>query len=261
MTTASGTTAVTHRAPAGARNDTAHPGGPNAVRTLLIADPALDTIDELVLQLLDRRIETSVCIDGAEALLQVGSLRPDVLLVAADLPVVNGATLVQVLRRTHVTPVILGVGPGDDPTHAVNALAAGATACVARPYRLHEVLPLITAGRQPATTPRGTHPTVLEAGGLRLDRAAYEVRLHGQVIPMPLRQFELLQYLMLHADHAVTRKQIRDDVWGTDYVGGTNTIAVHVRRLRTRLGDDHRNPRILLTVRTIGYRLVPPPTT
>jgi DNA-binding response OmpR family regulator len=221
---------------------------------VLVADGDEETARALVPQLAEHGIGTVVSTDGGDALLQVGRTEPDVLLVAADLPVLGGATLVRVLRRRLQTPVLLGVGPGDAAA-AVEALSAGANACVARPYRIAEVLPLVRATRGRGAEIRDT---VLELGGLRLDRAAHEVRLHGRPLRLPPKELDLLAYLMRHCDRVVTHDEIRDNVWGPGH-GGTNTVVVHVRRLRARLGDAVGEPRILLTVRGVGYRLVAPP--
>ena len=96
----------------------------------------------------------------------------------------------------------------------------------------------------------------LEVGGLRLDPSSLEVSLHGRPVRMPMRELRLLQLLMAHADRVVTREEIRDTVWGGS--PGSNTITVHVQRLRQRLGDDQVDPRLILTIRGVGYRLVPP---
>ncbi len=231
-------------------------------RLILVADADSEATRGLVPELAEHGVSTTFSTDGADALLQIGRMRPDILLVAADLPVLGGAALVRVLRRRLQTPVLLGVGP-DDGARAVEGLAAGATACVARPYRLGEVLPLVTAGRYPLPQTSldggpGGRGELLEAGGLRLDPAAHEVRLHGRVLRMPPKELELLAYLMRHSDHVVSHDAIRDHVWGPGHGGGTNTVVVHVRRLRARLGDAAATPRILLTVRGVGYRLVPP---
>jgi DNA-binding response OmpR family regulator len=223
---------------------------------LLVADGDEETARALVPELAEHGIAAVVSTDGGDALLQVGQIRPDVLLVAADLPVLGGATLVRVLRRRQLqTPVLLGVGPGDAAA-AVEALAAGANACVARPYRIAEVLPLVSATRPGAGD--ATRSAVLELGGLRLDRAAHEVLLHGRTLRLPPKELDLLAYLMRHSERVVTHDEIRDQVWGPGS-GGTNTVVVHVRRLRARLGDAVGEPRILLTVRGVGYRLVAPP--
>jgi DNA-binding response OmpR family regulator len=149
---------------------------------------------------------------------------------------------------------VVGIGNGDGLV-AAEALAAGAAACVAHPYRLRELLPILRAIR-PEALVELVPP--LKAGALRLDPSSLEVTLHGRLVRMPMRELRLLQLLMTHADRVVTREQIRDSVWGG--VPGSNTITVHVQRLRQRLGDDQVDPKMILTIRGVGYRLVPPPS-
>lgn len=222
------------------------------VPLLLVADSDEGLGSELVLALAPRGVEVTVCTDGAEALLRTGSLNPDVLLVGAGLPTVDVVTFVKVVRASLQTPVILGVGP-DDADDAVRALAAGANLCVARPYRLDELLPLITGVRQEVQSV-GAH---LTCGPIDLDPVSHVVRVRGRVVHLPLREYELLHYLMRNADRVVSRQQIQRHVWRSDKVV-TNTVSVHIRRLRERLGDDPENPMLILTVRGVGYRLVSP---
>ena len=193
-----------------------------------------------------------MCADGAEALLAAGAEHPDAVLVTATLPTIGGAALTRAVSARTSIPVVVGIG-GADGAAAAEALAAGATACVAHPYRMRELLPILRAIRPDGLAE--PQPT-LEVGGLRLDPAALEVSLHGRLVRMPMRELRLLQLLMAHADRVVTREQIRDSVWGG--APGSNTITVHVQRLRQRLGDDQVDPRMILTVRGVGYRLVPP---
>ena len=98
-------------------------------------------------------------------------------------------------------------------------------------------------------------PRPVRAGGLRLDPAAQEAELHGRRIALPPREARLLHLLMSNANHVVTREQIRETVWGPDENNASNTITVHIQRLRARLGEDTG---IIQTVRRLGYRLVPP---
>ncbi len=105
------------------------------VLTLLIADPDQDSAATLLQQLAQHRVDMVACADGAEALLQIGALRPDIVLISADLPLLDSATFVRVLRRRHAIPVLVGIG-ACDAADARNLLAAGTSACIARPYRL-----------------------------------------------------------------------------------------------------------------------------
>lgn len=222
---------------------------------LLIADPDPGRAEQLAAEFATHQIATLVCTDGAEALLLAGAEQPDAVLVAATLPTVDGPTVARAVASRTTIPVLVGIGSRDGDA-AARALKAGASACVAHPYRLRELLPMLRAIR-PAAAPDPAPP--IECGALRLDPASLKVTLNGTVIRMPLRELRLLQLLMTHADRVVTREQIRDAVWGG--VPGSNTITVHVQRLRQRLGDDQDDPKLILTVRGVGYRLVPPPAT
>ncbi|GGL17296.1 sensory transduction protein regX3 [Sphaerisporangium melleum] len=217
---------------------------------LLVADPDADLVGELAAALEREGILVAGVPDGAQALLQAGALRPDVVLVSATLPVIGPVDFVRAVRLARTVPVLLGVGEGH-AEQAVQALAAGATACVARPYRVPELLPLVQAAF-PGDGGRG----VLTVGGVELDVGAYQVRVGGLPVHLPLREFELLHYLMRNADRTVTREQIMRHVWHAADGMSTNTIAVHVKRLRARLGDD--DDRLIQTVRGVGYRLVTP---
>lgn len=236
---------------------TPHAGEARAT-TLLVADPDKGLGDDLAESLSRNGVDVRVCTDGAQALFQAGALRPDIVLVSARLPVVDAVTFTRVVRRGLDTPVILGVG-GKDAAEAVRGLHEGATACVARPYRLPELLPFINGVRAHGAEGE-RRPRRLVCGPIELDPAAYEVRLRGRPLSMPPREFELLHYLLLNADRVVTRRQIQRNVWrSSGDAPMTNTLTVHIKRLRQRLGDDPDNPGIILTVRGVGYRLVRPP--
>ncbi|MFG1941310.1 response regulator transcription factor [Nonomuraea sp. NPDC048826] len=224
--------------------------GAPSVPLLLVADPDTAKVEVLAEALGREGVEVTGVPDGAQALIQTGVLRPDVLLVSASLPLISAVDFVRTIRISHPMPVLLGVGEGHAEL-AVQALSAGATACVAMPYRLPELLPLIQA----AAT--GESGRVITVGDVELDAHAYQVRVAGRAVHLPLREFELLHYLMRNLGRTVTREQIMRHVWhasGDDVP--TNTIAVHVKRLRARLGDT--DDALIRTVRGVGYRLVAP---
>ncbi|MEU4835325.1 response regulator transcription factor [Streptosporangium sp. NPDC023615] len=215
---------------------------------LLVADPEAAMAHDLAETLEREGVKVMAVTDGAQALLQAGAFRPDVVLVSASLPVIGAVEFVRAVRLTRAVPVLLGVGEGH-AQQAVQALAAGATACVARPYRVPELLPLIHAAFTGDSATRGT----LVVGGVELDVNAYQVSVDGRIVHLPLREFELLHYLMRNAHRTVTREQIMRHVWHSTDTTSTNTIAVHVKRLRARLGDN--DDRLIQTVRGVGYRL------
>ncbi|WP_240780013.1 response regulator transcription factor [Nonomuraea zeae] len=215
---------------------------------LLIADPDSAVVDDVATALEREGVAVTGAPDGAQGLLQAGALQPDVVLVSATLPVIDAVEFVRAVRLARAVPVLLGVSEGH-AEQAVRALAAGAAACVARPYRVPELLPFIQAASPESRK-------VLAVGGVELDIQAYQVRVGGRAVHLPLREFELLQYLMRNADRTVTREQIMRHVWHAAGTTSTNTIAVHVKRLRARLGDE--DDQLIQTVRGVGYRLVSP---
>ena len=147
-------------------------------------------------------------------------------------------------------PVLLGVGEGH-AEQAVQALAAGAAACVAMPYRVPELLPMVQAAFTGEAGARRLLVVGAWSSTSRLPGAGARRGVH-----LPLREFELLHYLMRNADRTVTREQIMRHVWHSTESTSTNTIAVHVKRLRARLGDN--DDQLIQTVRGVGYRLVTP---
>lgn len=229
-------------------------GDTRTAPVLLVADPDEKLVQALAAALEREGVAVTGVSDGAQALLQAGALRPDVVLVGAPLPLIGAVEFVRAVRLSRAVPVLLGVGEGH-AEQALAALAAGATACVARPYRVRELLPFIQAASTGAAETR----RVLAVGGVELDVNAYQVRVGGRVVHLPLREFELLQYLMRNADRTVSREQIMRHVWHAADTTSTNTIAVHVKRLRARLGDN--DDELIQTVRGVGYRMITPPGT
>jgi DNA-binding response OmpR family regulator len=255
------TAVAEHRAgPADTTNDpdttTCRPLSPRVTRArflLLVIDPDPDTSRALVAQMAERQIDVIVTDDPADGLLQAGALLPDAVLTAAQVPPLRGSAIAGTLHRLACIPTLVGVGANDGPEASL-ALTAGATACVARPYRITEILPMLRS-IAPDTT-ADFHLTVT-SGALRLDPAAHEVTFHGRRIDLPMREFDLLHLLMLHAGRVITRHQINQLVWSRDDET-SNTLNVHVKRLRNRLGDDPKSPTIIVSVRGLGYRLDPP---
>ena len=220
---------------------------------LLVIDPGLDAAR--LSGVLRESIDVHVCTTAAEGLVVAGGTRPDVVLAAADLVDVPCPTLVRLLRRWCGTPVIVGAGAAHGEL-AGDVLRAGAAACVAHPYRPAEVLAMV---RSLGSHPAGAEEPELRCGGLALDPGGRTVRLRGSVVEMPPREFRLLHFLLRHQGRVVSRAQLWEQVWGGTGPAQSNTIAVHVRRLRSRLGDDPRHPAILTTVGRSGYRLQPAP--
>jgi DNA-binding response OmpR family regulator len=222
---------------------------------LLIADSAVAVSPPSPLTELDGHgIELDVCRTGGETLMRAATGRPDAALVAAGPGELGSTELVRLLIGHVSVPVLVGIGTGEDG-FAGPALAAGATACVVRPYRVDELLPILRFIRPEAIADAGPP---IHRGELHLDPDKLVVTLHGSPIRLPLREFDLLRYFMTHAHRLLAREEIWAAVWGRRSSDASNTLTVHIKRLRARLGDDQSDPRIILTIRGVGYRFVPP---
>jgi DNA-binding response OmpR family regulator len=222
---------------------------------LVIADPALEPAHTLVAELARHHVDVELCVTAAEALVAVGTLRPDALLIAAEPGDLPSTGVVRALSKRSEVPVIVGIGDGEGD-YAEEVLAAGATACVARPYRLNELVQMMRSIR-PETA--GVVEPPLEFGAIQLNPGTLEVVVNGWPTRLSLREYQLLRFLMVNADRVVTRDQIYESVWGEPARDTSNTLTVHIGRLRSKLGDDQKNPHIILTLRGLGYRFVPPP--
>ena len=215
------------------------PEPPDQIRSCSSSPTATSTSrTRLAEALAEHQVTAIVCADGAEALLAAGAEHPDAVLATATLPTVGGAALTRALSARTSIPVVVGIGDADGAA-AAEALAAGADRLRRPP------VPAARAAADPAGDPAGRAGRAAAAAGGAAGSAStpssLEVSLHGRLVRMPMRELRLLQLLMAHADRVVTREQIRDAVWGG--APGSNTITVHVQRLRQRLGDDQVDPR------------------
>lgn len=232
--------------------DVPEPAG-SPLRVLLV-EPESEQSHQLVLSLSGHDVDITVCVDGAEALLRVGMARPDTVLTSADPPEVELETLVRVMRRVTDIPILIGMGTGDSQ-RAVRALSAGATACVSRPYRIPELAALLRGSLPPGEHGDGAPPAVVRAGALELDALGHRLFVDGTPVDLALREFGIMDFLLRNDGRVVSREELWTGVWHKPVPPVNNTIAVHIRRLRHKLGDSESRPRFIHTVRGIGYRL------
>ncbi len=160
------------------------------------------------------------------------------------------------LRARSTVPVIM-VTARDSEIDKVLGLELGADDYVTKPYSARELIARIRAvlRRGSEGDDAGFGEIVLESGPVRMDVERHIVSVDGEVVALPLKEFDLLEYLMRNKGRVLTRGQLIDRVWGADYVGDTKTLDVHVKRLRSKLEDDPANPARLVTVRGLGYKL------
>ncbi len=192
--------------------------------------------------------------DGNAALDAFSRVRPDLVLLDLMLPGLSGTEVCRRLRRESQVPIIM-LTARDTEVDRVVGLELGADDYVTKPFSTRELVARIRAVlRRGAGGGTGDPDAPAESLGVRVDRARHEVRVDGDLVELPPKEFDLLAYLVENAGLVLTRDQLIDEVWGTDYVGDTKTLDVHIRRLRTRIEEDPTEPVRIQTVRGVGYR-------
>lgn len=190
--------------------------------------------------------------NGVDAVSMAASENPSLILLDLMLPGMSGTEVCREIRSRSAVPIIM-LTAKDSEVDIVVGLELGADDYVTKPYSSRELLARIRAvlRRQQSDQNSGA---VLDYHGIRLDSDRHQVTLHGEPIALPLKEFELLELLMINAGRVLTRGQIIDRVWGSDYFGDTKTLDVHIKRLRSKLEKVPSEPEIILTVRGLGYR-------
>jgi two-component system response regulator RegX3 len=169
------------------------------------------------------------------------------------LPGIPGTEVCRQLRQRSNVPVIM-VTAKDSEIDKVVGLELGADDYVTKPFSSRELVARIRAVLRRGTETEELVPPTLEAGPVRMDVDRHVVTVAGAPVQLPLKEFELLEMLLRNAGRVLTRGQLIDRVWGSDYVGDTKTLDVHVKRLRSKIEQEPGNPRHLLTVRGLGYK-------
>ena len=223
--------------------------------TILVVDDEQSYRDALSVALQREGYFVETAADGAEALARFDAARPALVLLDVMLPQMSGIDVCRELRTRSQVPIIM-VTARNAEIDAVVGLAVGADDYVTKPFRLRELIARVRAALRRSPRDDGDAPEVevIEVGDVRLDAARHEVWVRGELVPMPLKEFELLELLLLNAGRVLTRDVLIDRVWGPNYYGDTKTLDVHVKRLRAKIEPDPANPSRLVTVRGVGYR-------
>ncbi len=198
--------------------------------------------------------EVAVAGDGNKALEEFEKNGADLILLDLMLPGVSGTEVCRQVRAKSLVPIIM-VTAKDGEVDKVVGLELGADDYVTKPFSSRELLARVRAVLRRHGDFEEILPLVVEAGPVRLDIDRHIVSVRGEVVAMPLKEFDLLEVLVRNSGRVITRSQLIDRVWGHDYVGDTKTLDVHVKRLRAKIEEDPANPVHLLTVRGLGYKM------
>ena len=222
---------------------------------VLVVEDEESFSDALSYMLRREGFEAVVAATGPDALEEFDRNGADVVLLDLMLPGLPGTEVCRTLRSRSNVPIIM-LTAKDTEIDKVVGLELGADDYVTKPYSARELVARIRAVlRRRGEAPPQDDDGVLEAGPVRMDVERHVVAVDGTSVALPLKEFDLLEFLLRNAGRVLTRGQLIDRVWGSDYVGDTKTLDVHVKRLRAKIEPDPANPVHLLTVRGLGYKL------
>lgn len=228
------------------------------MQTVLLVEDEESFVDALTVGLKKEGFRVEVARDGLEALNKFDATRPDVVLLDVMLPKISGIDVCRQLRKRTQVPIIMVTAKGAE-IDTVVGLEVGADDYITKPYRMRELVARMRAvlRRAPGESTGALDDldaSTLIVGDVVLDPEQHKVLVRGAEVAMPLKEFELLHLLLANAGRVLPRETLIDRVWGTDYVGDTKTLDVHIKRLRTKIEDEPANPTRIVTIRGLGYK-------
>ncbi len=224
---------------------------------VLVVEDEESFVDALTVGLTREGFRVEIARDGFEALERFDIVRPDLVLLDVMLPRIGGIDVCRRLRSRSQVPIIMVTAKGAE-IDTVVGLEVGADDYVTKPYRIRELVARMRAVLRRRTVEAaqdeegGLGPIVV--GAVSLDPDEHVVRVDGESLTLPLKEFELLHVLLQNAGRVLPRETLIDRVWGTDYVGDTKTLDVHIKRLRSKVETDPAAPTRIVTIRGLGYK-------
>ncbi|HST72083.1 response regulator transcription factor [Kocuria sp.] len=223
---------------------------------ILIVEDEESLSDPLAYLLGKEGFEVQVVDNGLDAVTEFDRTGADLMLLDLMLPGQSGTEVCRQVRQRSSVPIIM-LTAKDAEIDKVVGLELGADDYVTKPYSSRELVARIRAVLRRQAEPEELVAATVHAGPVRMDIERHVVSVDGEPVAMPLKEFELLEMLLRNAGRVLTRGQLIDRVWGSDYVGDTKTLDVHVKRLRAKIEPDPSSPRHLVTVRGLGYKFEP----
>ena len=223
---------------------------------ILIVEDETSFSEALAFLLGKEGFETVVAENGRQALEIYANEGADLILLDLMIPEVSGIEVCRTIRTTSQVPIIM-LTAKDAEIDKVVGLELGADDYVTKPYSSRELIARIKAVLRRGLSEDGLvhDQDVMEVGPVRLNIGKHQVSVNGSPVALPLKEFELLEFLMRNSGRVLTRSQLIDRVWGGDYYGDTKTLDVHIKRLRAKIEEDPANPVLIQTIRGLGYKL------
>jgi two-component system response regulator RegX3 len=223
------------------------------VTRILIVEDEDSFSDALSFMLRREGYEVFIAADGNSAIIEFDKHGPDLVLLDLMLPGISGTEVCRIIRGKSSVPIIM-LTAKDGEVDKVVGLELGADDYVTKPFSSRELLARVRAVLRRHGEQDELLPPTIEAGSVRIDIERHVVSVRGEHITMPLKEFDLLEFLVRNSGRVLTRNQLIDRVWGADYVGDTKTLDVHIKRLRAKIEIDPSNPVHIHTVRGLGYK-------
>jgi len=223
------------------------------VTSILIVEDEASLSEPLAYLLRREGYVVAIADNGLKALEVFEDEPPDLMLLDLMLPGMSGTEVCRAIRQKSSLPIIM-VSAKDDEVDIVVGLELGADDYVTKPYSSRELLARIRAVLRRRAGDPESEGGIVEYHGISLDTDRHQVSVRGQAVSLPLKEFELLELLMTNAGRVLTRGQIIDRVWGSDYFGDTKTLDVHIKRVRSKVELTPSEPVMIVTVRGLGYR-------
>ena len=224
---------------------------------VLLVEDEESFVDALLIGLKREGFRVEVARDGFEALDRFDIVKPDIVLLDVMLPRISGIDVCRQLRKRTQVPIIMVTAKGAE-IDTVVGLEVGADDYVTKPYRIRELVARMRAvlrrNSLAAEPSADLSRDSIVVGKIALDPDEHVVTIDGQLINLPLKEFELLHILLANAGRVLPRETLIDRVWGSDYVGDTKTLDVHIKRLRSKIEDDPAMPTRIVTIRGLGYK-------
>ncbi len=228
----------------------------DAGQRILIVEDEESLADSVRYNLEREGFAVSVAVDGRKALERFRAEPPALVILDLMLPEVSGLDLCRAIRAESAVPIIM-VTAKDSESDKVAGLELGADDYVTKPFSVRELVSRVRAHlRRAAMSPEAALGDVLGGGPVEMDVVKHEVRVTGEPIAFPPKEFELLEAFLRRKGRLLTRDFLIEEIWGTDYFGDTKTLDVHVKRVRKKIEDDPHQPVHLVTVRGLGYKFV-----
>ena len=225
-----------------------------STKKILVVEDDPTLLDVLKYNLLKEGYQVSTALDGSRALELARSERPDIIILDIMLPVLNGYEVCRILRKEMTAPILM-LTAKDDEVDKIVGLDVGADDYMTKPFSMRELLARVRAMLRRSEMQAPSTDTAIKVGEIEVDTSRHEIFRNGKTLTLRPKEFDLLAFLARNKGLVFTREQLLEKVWGYDYAGDSRTVDVHVRWLREKIEDNPNEPRLLLTVRGVGYKL------